>query len=179
MSELSIATFGGGCFWCTEGAFQQLQGVHSVQSGYAGGHTENPTYEAVCTGNTGHAEVVQIQYDASVISYRELLEVLFAIHDPTQLNRQGNDIGTQYRSAIFYHTEAQREVAEAFIAEVTADEVFDQPIVTEISPLQNWYPAEDHHEDYFNRNPEQPYCAAVVAPKLARFRKTFADKLKK
>lgn len=178
MSDLSIATFAGGCFWCTEGAFQQLQGVHSVQSGYAGGHTENPTYEAVCTGTTGYAEVVQLEFDEAKISYRELLEVLFAIHDPTQLNRQGNDIGSQYRSAIFFHTEEQRNTAEAFIAEVTADEIFDGPVVTEVTAVHNWYPAEDHHEDYFNRNSEQPYCAAVVAPKLARFRQTFANKLK-
>lgn len=179
MSELSSATFAGGCFWCTEGAFQQLQGVYSVQSGYAGGQTENPTYEAVCTGTTGHAEVVRLTFDEAEITYRELLEVLFAIHDPTQLNRQGNDIGTQYRSAIFYHTDEQREVAEAFIAEVTADAVFDAPVVTEVTAIHNWYPAEEVHENYFRRNPEQPYCAAVVAPKLARFRQTFANKLKK
>ncbi|MCO4321562.1 peptide-methionine (S)-S-oxide reductase MsrA [Aliidiomarina quisquiliarum] len=178
MSKNKVATFGGGCFWCTEGAFQQLKGVSTVVSGYAGGHVSEPTYEQVCTGTTGHAEVVQISYDENLISYRELLEVLFAIHDPTQLNRQGNDIGTQYRSVIFYHDEEQHAAASAIIAEITADQLFEQPLVTEVVPLNNWYPAELHHENYFARNPEQPYCAAVIAPKLAKFRATFAAKLK-
>lgn len=178
MSQNKVATFGGGCFWCTEGAFQQLKGVSAVVSGYAGGHVSEPTYEQVCTGTTGHAEVVQLSYDENLISYRELLEVLFAIHDPTQLNRQGNDIGTQYRSVIFYHDEEQHAAAADILAEITADQLFDQPLVTEIVPLNNWYPAELNHENYFARNPEQPYCAAVIAPKLAKFRATFAAKLK-
>lgn len=178
MSKNKVATFGGGCFWCTEGAFQQLKGVNSVVSGYAGGHVSEPTYEQVCTGTTGHAEVVQVSYDESLISYRELLEVLFAIHDPTQLNRQGNDIGTQYRSVIFYHDEDQHAAATNIIAEITTDQLFEQPLVTEVVPFNNWYPAELHHENYFSRNPEQPYCAAVIAPKLAKFRATFAAKIK-
>jgi len=178
VSENTLATFGGGCFWCTEGAFSQLAGVHTVTSGYAGGHTDSPTYEQVCTGTTGHAEVVQLAYDENVISYRELLEVLFAIHDPTQLNRQGNDIGTQYRSVIFYHNDEQQAEAEKIIAEITAEQLFDDAVVTEVTPLNGWYPAELSHEDYFARNPEQPYCAAVIAPKLAKFRATFAAKLK-
>ncbi|CUS47274.1 MAG: peptide-methionine (S)-S-oxide reductase MsrA [Idiomarinaceae bacterium HL-53] len=176
--QLQTATFGGGCFWCVESAFSQLQGVLAVQSGYAGGLIESPTYEQVCTGTTGHAEVVQITFDASVISYSELLEVLFAIHDPTQLNRQGNDIGTQYRSVIFYHNAEQQTQAEAFVQQVKADEIFANPVVTEISPLVNWFPAELYHADYYARNSEQPYCAAVIAPKLAKFRATFASKLK-
>jgi len=176
--QLQTATFGGGCFWCVESAFTQLRGVLSVQSGYAGGQIENPTYEQVCTGTTGHAEVVQITYDESAISYRELLEVLFAIHDPTQLNRQGNDIGTQYRSVIFFHNEAQQLEATEFLAEVTADDIFGAPVVTELSPLENWFPAELYHANYYERNSEQPYCAAVIAPKLAKFRATFASKLK-
>ncbi len=178
MSAIKTATFGGGCFWCTEGAFKQLAGVDRVVSGYAGGHLVNPTYEQVCTGTTGHAEVIQISYDESLISFRELLEVLFAIHDPTQLNRQGNDIGTQYRSVIFYHDEGQARAAEQILTEMAAEQLFDDPVVTEIAPLNNWYPAEQLHENYFERNPENPYCAAVVAPKLAKFRATFVSKLK-
>src|SRR5690554_314904 len=178
MSNKQVATFGGGCFWCTEGAFKQLIGVESVVSGYAGGHVSEPTYEQACGGDTGHAEVVQINFDDNLISYRELLEVLFAIHDPTELNRQGNDIGPQYRSVIFYHNPEQLEQAEKILKEMSADQLFEKPIVTEITAINNWYPAELHHENYFERNPEQPYCAAVIAPKLAKFRATFAAKLK-
>jgi len=177
-TQLNTATFGGGCFWCVESAFSQLKGIVEVHSGYAGGTIEQPTYEQVCSGNTGHAEVVQLTFNPAEISYRELLEVLFSIHDPTQLNRQGNDIGTQYRSVIFYHNESQRQIAEEFLAEVTRDNLFDAPVVTELSPLSNWFAAEQYHKDYYARNPEQPYCAAVIAPKLKKFRATFAAKLK-
>lgn len=176
--SLRKATFGGGCFWCVESAFNQLRGVTHVASGYAGGDVDNPTYEQVCAGTTGHAEVVQLEYDPKVITYRELLEVLFSIHDPTQLNRQGNDVGTQYRSVIFYHDQEQATVAEAFLLEVNSDQLFDAPVVTELAPLSNWSEAEQYHKDYYARNPEQPYCAAVIAPKLKKFRATFASKLK-
>ncbi|RTE86216.1 MULTISPECIES: peptide-methionine (S)-S-oxide reductase MsrA [Gammaproteobacteria] len=177
-NQLQTATFGGGCFWCIESAMKQLEGVISVQSGYSGGEVENPTYQQVCSGITGHAEVVQVVFDAHTISYRELLEVLFTIHDPTQLNRQGNDVGTQYRSVIFYHNEEQLEVAKAFLQEVTVEEIFEQPVVTELSPFMNWYAAEAYHANYYENNTEQPYCMAVIAPKLAKFRATFASKLK-
>ncbi|MCC5855682.1 MAG: peptide-methionine (S)-S-oxide reductase MsrA [Idiomarina sp.] len=176
--QTELATLGGGCFWCLESAFQQLQGVLSVRSGYAGGHVANPTYEQVCSGETGHAEVIQVLFDPSVIRFRELLEVFFSIHDPTQLNRQGNDVGTQYRSVIFAHNDAQAECAEATLAEIAAEDLFDAPVVTQLERFTEWFPAEAYHDDYFNRNPQQPYCAAVVAPKLAKFRKTFAAKLK-
>jgi len=165
------ATFGGGCFWCTEVIFQQLDGVHSVLPGYMGGHRENPTYEQVCSGATGHAEVVQVDYDESVLPYSGLLEVFFKTHDPTTLNRQGNDVGTQYRSVIFYHDDEQRLEAEAFIRQLTAHEVYDNLIVTEIAPAQTFYVAENYHHDYFNNNPQNPYCAAVIAPKLHKFLK--------
>lgn len=170
-------TLGGGCFWCTEGAYQQVRGITEVQSGYAGGHTEHPTYEEVCTGQTGHAEVVQLTFDPTVISVREILEIFFAIHDPTQLNRQGNDIGTQYRSAIFYHTDEQRLAAEAIIAEMEQEQVWPQPIVTALEAITVFWPAESYHENYVERNPENAYCQAVVQPKLAKFRRTFASKL--
>ncbi|SKB74767.1 peptide-methionine (S)-S-oxide reductase [Parapedobacter luteus] len=166
-----IATFGGGCFWCTEVIFKQLQGVKSVLPGYMGGQRENPTYEQVCTGATGHAEVVQIDYDETVLPYRKLLEVFFKTHDPTTLNRQGNDVGTQYRSVIFYHDEQQRIEAEEFIRQLTTHEVYDDPIVTAIAPAQPFYVAENYHHDYFNNNPQNPYCAAVIAPKLQKFLK--------
>ncbi|HHV93139.1 MAG TPA: peptide-methionine (S)-S-oxide reductase MsrA [Firmicutes bacterium] len=172
------ATLAGGCFWCLEAVFESLRGVSSVIPGFAGGTTVNPTYEEVCTGTTGHAEVVQITFDPAVISYRDLLEVFFSIHDPTTLNRQGPDVGTQYRSAIFYHTEEQRQMAEAVIAELEASKVFDLPIVTEVVPLTAFYPAEDYHENYYNLNPNQPYCRTVIAPKIAKFRKKFQDRLK-
>jgi peptide-methionine (S)-S-oxide reductase len=172
-----IATFGGGCFWCLDGAFRQLRGVESVVSGYAGGRRPNPTYEQVCAGVTGHAEVVQITFDASVITYRDLLGVLFTIHDPTTLNRQGNDVGTQYRSIILYHSPAQERDAKVAIAELERERVWDTPIVTEVVPFSVFYPAEGSHQDYFNRNPNQPYCAAIVAPKVAKVRKTYFDRL--
>ncbi|TLY19031.1 MAG: peptide-methionine (S)-S-oxide reductase MsrA [Nitrospirae bacterium] len=173
-----IATLAGGCFWCLEAVYDRMKGVESVESGYIGGKTPNPTYEAVCTGRTGHAEAVQITFDSKVVSCRELLEVFFAIHDPTTLNRQGHDVGTQYRSAIFYHSPEQKVVAEDVIAALTKDKVFDDPIVTEVVPATTFYVAEDYHQEYFARNPTQGYCMAVVNPKVAKFRKLFAEKLK-
>ena len=181
MSEVQtreVATLAGGCFWCLDAVYKDLRGVERVVSGYAGGHIPNPTYSAVCEGTTGHAEVVQITYDPRAASFRELLEVFFTIHDPTTLNRQGADIGSQYRSAIFYHTPEQRETAEAVIAEMTAAQVWDAPIVTEVVPLTEFYPAESYHQNYFENNPAQPYCRAVVAPKVSKFRKLFLEKLK-
>jgi peptide-methionine (S)-S-oxide reductase len=172
------ATLAGGCFWCLEAAFQQLKGVTKVTSGYAGGTVPNPTYEAVCTGRTGHAEVVQIEFDQAVVSYRELLEVFFLIHDPTTLNRQGGDVGTQYRSAIFYHSPQQQQEVEAVIAELAAGKVWDDPIVTEVVPLEAFYPAEEYHRDYFRRNPGQAYCRTVIAPKVAKLRKQYFERLK-
>ena len=177
MSE--IATFGGGCFWCLDAAFRQLNGVERVVSGYAGGRRPNPTYEQVCSGVTGHAEVIQITFDPDAISYRDLLGVLFTIHDPTTLNRQGNDVGTQYRSVIFHHSPEQQRVAEEVVAELTAEKVWDDPIVTEIAPAGAFYPAEGYHQDYFSKNPNQPYCAAIVAPKVSKVRKAFFDRLVK
>jgi peptide-methionine (S)-S-oxide reductase len=174
-----IATLAGGCFWCLEAVYDQMKGVESVESGYMGGQTPDPSYEAVCTGQTGHAEVVQIMFDPRIVSYREILEVFFAIHDPTTLNRQGNDVGTQYRSAIFYHSAEQKSVAQDVIATLTKDKVFDQPIVTEVVPAGPFYVAEDYHQEYFARNPSQPYCTYVVNPKVAKFRKQFAEKMKK
>ena len=173
-----IATLAGGCFWCLEAVYDRMKGVESVESGYIGGKHPNPTYEAVCTGRTGHAEAVQITFDPSVVSYRELLEVFFAIHDPTTLNRQGHDVGSQYRSAIFYHSPDQKAVAEDVIAAFTKEKVFDDPIVTEVVPAATFYVAEDYHQEYFARNPTQGYCVAVVNPKVAKFRKLFAEKLK-
>lgn len=174
-----VATLAGGCFWCLEAVYVEMEGVERVQSGYAGGTVPNPTYEQVCSGRTGHAEVVQITYDPSVISYRDLLEVFFAIHDPTTLNRQGADVGTQYRSAIFYHDERQRAIAEQMIRELQAAGKWQDPIVTEVVPLTAFYPAEAYHRDYFARHPNQPYCRLVVAPKVAKARQQFALKLKK
>jgi peptide-methionine (S)-S-oxide reductase len=173
------ATLAGGCFWCLEAAFDQLNGVESVQSGYAGGGVANPSYEQVCTGRTGHAEVVQVRFDPDVITYRDLLEVFFVIHDPTTLNRQGADAGTQYRSAIFYHTPEQRAEAERVIADLTARKVWDDPIVTQVVPLEAFYPAEEYHRDYYRRNPNQGYCQIVVAPKVAKVRKQYFERLKK
>ena len=175
---METVTLAGGCFWCLEAVFQQLKGVTKVTSGYAGGTVPNPTYEAVCTGRTGHAEVVQIEFDPAVVSYRELLDVFFVIHDPTTLNRQGVDEGTQYRSAVFYHAPQQQQVAEAVIAELEAGKVWDDPIVTEVVPLDAFYPAEEYHRDYFRRNPGQSYCRAVIAPKVAKLRKHYFEKLK-
>jgi peptide-methionine (S)-S-oxide reductase len=172
------ATLGGGCFWCLEAVFEQVRGVHRVQSGYCGGKLANPSYRQVCGGATGHAEVVQVTFDPAVISFREILEVFFAIHDPTTLNRQGNDVGTQYRSAIFYQTPEQKQVAEGLIAELNAAHIWDRPLVTQVVPFEAFYPADDYHQGYFRTNPEQPYCMAVVAPKVAKFRKQHLDKLK-
>ena len=174
-----VATLGGGCFWCLEAVYDQMQGVEAVESGYMVGRIVNPTYEAVCSGDTGHAEVVRVTFDPKVASFRDILEVLFAIHDPTTLNRQGNDSGTQYRSAIFYHTPAQLETARAMIDELRADKVFRDPIVTEVSAAKIFYEAENYHQEYFERNTGQPYCMFVVAPKLQKFRKEYAAKLKK
>jgi peptide-methionine (S)-S-oxide reductase len=173
----SRATLAGGCFWCLDAAYRRLRGVKSVASGYAGGHVANPSYEAVCTGRTGHAEVVQLEFDPSVITYRELLEVFFGIHDPTTLNRQGNDIGPQYRSAIFPHGAEQERIAREIIDELEAEHTFDAPIVTAIEPLGTFYPAEKYHQDYYDRNQNQPYCAAVISPKIAKLRRKFAEKL--
>lgn len=173
------ATLAGGCFWCLEAVFLQLKGVSKAQSGYAGGRRPNPTYEQVCTGTTGHAEVVRVTYDPSVIGFGDLLDVFFTIHDPTTLNRQGGDAGTQYRSAIFFESADQETAARAKIAALAAERVWDDPIVTEIAPLTEFYPAEAYHDDYFARNPQNPYCAAVIAPKVAKARKHFFEKLSK
>lgn len=172
------ATLGAGCFWCVEAVFDDLKGVESVESGYSGGHTENPTYKEVCSETTGHAEVVQIRFDPHEISFRDILRVFFTVHDPTTLNRQGNDIGTSYRSAIFYHDDNQKQIAEEVIKEITDARIYDDPIVTEVKPFDKFYIAEDYHQEYFANNPNQPYCAAVVAPKVAKFRQKFADRLK-
>ncbi|MBI3974991.1 MAG: peptide-methionine (S)-S-oxide reductase MsrA [Armatimonadetes bacterium] len=174
-----IATLAGGCFWCLEAVYEQLQGIEKVVSGYSGGARPNPTYEQVCSGATGHAEVVQLAFDPSVISYRDILEVFFTIHDPTTLNRQGGDTGTQYRSAIFYHSPEQQTTAAQVIAELKGAGLWDRPFVTEITSFQAFYPAEEYHQQYFQRNPYQPYCRAVVAPKVAKFRKQYLSKLKK
>jgi peptide-methionine (S)-S-oxide reductase len=173
-----IATLGGGCFWCLEAVYNRMKGVVSVTSGYMGGKRENPTYQQVCSGATGHAEVVQVEFDPQEITYRDILEVFFGIHDPTTLNRQGNDIGTQYRSVIFYHSDEQRRVAGDIIRELEAEKAFDSPIVTAVEPAQPFYRAEDYHQEYFANNPNQPYCAFVVAPKVAKFRKKFAERVR-
>jgi peptide-methionine (S)-S-oxide reductase len=173
-----VATLAGGCFWCIETVFKRLRGVEWAVSGYMGGHTLNPTYQDICNGDTGHAEVVQISFDPEQISYRDLLAVFFTLHDPTQRNRQGNDVGSQYRSAIFWHTPAQQAEAEAVIAELSAAQQYDGPIVTEVTAATTFYPAEDYHQGYFERNPAQPYCQFVVAPKVAKARATFRDILK-
>lgn len=174
-----VATLAGGCFWCLEAVFDDLKGVDSVESGYMGGTTANPSYEAVCSGETGHAEVVRLTFDPKHVSFKEILEVFFVIHDPTTLNRQGNDVGTQYRSAIFYHSPEQKAAAEQVIASMAAAEVYEDPIVTEVVPAQEFHMAEDYHQEYFRRNPAQPYCTLVVRPKVAKFRKHFLEKLKK
>ena len=172
-----VATLAGGCFWCLDAVFRDLRGVERVESGYSGGTTPNPSYEQVCSGRTGHAEVVQVTFDPATISYRDLLGVFFAIHDPTTLNRQVGDVGTQYRSAIFYHSPEQRATAEQVIRELEAEGLWDDPIVTEVTPFTAFYPAESYHQDYFNRNPYQPYCAAVIAPKVAKFRSKYLERL--
>jgi peptide-methionine (S)-S-oxide reductase len=177
--ELSIATFGGGCFWCTEAVFQRVKGVEKVVSGYMGGKVKNPTYKEVTTGLTGHAEVIQITYNPSIISYDELLEIFWGTHDPTTLNRQGADVGTQYRSVIFYHNEAQKELAETYKKKLDSSGAFERTIVTEISPASAFYKAEDYHQNYFNLNSNVPYCTYVIQPKLDKFNKVFSNKLKK
>jgi peptide-methionine (S)-S-oxide reductase len=177
--RVETATLAGGCFWCLEAVFADLRGVERVVSGYAGGDVPNPTYRAVCSGTTGHAEVVQLTYDPQVVSFEELLEVFFTIHDPTTLNRQGGDIGTQYRSAIFYHSPEQKETAERLISQFDAEHIWDAPIVTEVSPLEVFYPAEDYHQEYYQNNQNQPYCRAVIAPKVSKFRQKYLEKLKR
>src|SRR5262245_50388031 len=174
---METATFGNGCFWCTEAVFQRLKGVISVQSGYTGGHVDHPSYEQVCMGDTGHAEAIQITYDPSQITYDELLEVFWKTHDPTTLNRQGNDVGTQYRSAIFYHNEQQRKLAEEYKKKLDAEKIWKDPIVTEITPFTNFFPAENYHKDYYNKNGYQPYCVFVIKPKLEKLEKLFRKKL--
>jgi peptide-methionine (S)-S-oxide reductase len=176
---VEAATLGGGCFWCIEAAFNEIRGVVNVESGYAGGELASPTYEQVCTGTTGHAEAVQVTFDPHAISFREILQIFFASHDPTTLNRQGADVGTQYRSVIFYHNTEQKEAAEQTIAELDAAKVWDSPIVTQVEPFKNFYKAEDYHREYFSRHPEAAYCRIVIAPKIAKLRKKYREKLKK
>ena len=174
-----VATLGGGCFWCTEAVFDELKGVERVESGYSGGRTQNPTYAQVCSGTTGHAEVIQITFDPQVVSFKQILEVFFTVHDPTTLNRQGADVGTQYRSVIFYHTDEQKAVAEQVIREVNESGLWDAPVVTELAPFETFYLAEDYHQEYFRLNGSQPYCRMVVAPKVAKFREHYREQLKK
>ena len=178
-TNLQTATLAGGCFWCLEAVFDDVKGVHGVESGYAGGAMANPSYREVCNGNTGHAEVVQVHFDPNVVSYRDLLNVFFAIHDPTTLNRQGADVGTQYRSAIFHHDDEQKMIAEELVKDLNAQKIWDKPIVTEVAKLDKLYMAEDYHQEYFAKNPYQPYCQAVVAPKVSKFRKHHLEMLKK
>jgi peptide-methionine (S)-S-oxide reductase len=178
-NKYEVATFGAGCFWCTEAVFQRLKGVIKVESGYSGGTVPNPSYEAVCTGKTGHAECSQITFDPKVISYAKLLEVFWKVHDPTELNRQGNDVGTQYRSVIFYHNEEQKKLAENYKKELDKEKIWDKPIVTEIVQSKAFYIAEDYHQNYYNQHSDKPYCSFVITPKLEKFEKVFADKLKK
>src|SRR5213593_4148918 len=178
MPQREVATLAGGCFWCLEAAFQQLKGVEKVESGYAGGHVANPSYEQVCTGTTGHAEVLQITFDPAIISFDDLLHVFFTIHDPTTLNRQGGDVGTQYRSAIFYNSPEQEKTARQVMAEIFKAGIWGRPIVTEVAPLQPFYRAEEYHQDYFRKNPTAGYCRVVIAPKVSKFRKQFAARLK-
>jgi peptide-methionine (S)-S-oxide reductase len=174
-----IATLAGGCFWCMEAVFDELKGVESVESGYSGGHVPNPTYRQVCAESTGHAESVRITFDPAIITYRELLNIFFSVHDPTTLNRQGNDVGSSYRSVIFYHDEAQKQSAEAVIQEINAAKLWPNPIVTEVTKFEVFYMAEDYHQEYFANNGGQPYCRVVVAPKVAKFRQHFYERLKK
>lgn len=179
MSDREVATLGGGCFWCLEAVYEQLIGVEEVESGYSGGMVDNPSYQAVCTGSTGHAEVVQITFDPQAISFEELLKVFFTIHDPTTLNRQGADVGSQYRSAVFYHDEGQKAIAERVIREITTARLWENPIVTEVTPLTAFYRAEDYHQEYYRRNPGQGYCRVVIAPKVAKFRRQYLTRLKR
>lgn len=178
MTNYQKATFGAGCFWCVEAVFQRLEGVESVVSGYTGGKTENPTYKQICTGNTGHAEVIQVTFDSEKISYQDLLEVFWHTHDPTTLNRQGNDAGTQYRSAIYYHDDNQKQIAEQSKKEADNSGDFSDPIVTEITPIGTFYPAEDYHQNYYNENSYQPYCSFVITPKIKKLQKNYNEKLK-
>jgi peptide-methionine (S)-S-oxide reductase len=179
MSNSETATLGAGCFWCVEAVFDDLNGVEDVVSGYSNGHTLNPTYREVCNGDTGHAEVTQIKFDTEVVSFRDILHIFFAVHDPTTMNRQGGDIGTQYRSGIYFHSPEQEKTAHEVIDELNAEHIWDSPIVTEVVPVSNYFPAEDYHQEYFANNPNVPYCQAVVAPKVAKFRQKYVDKLKK
>ncbi len=177
-SRMEIATLGGGCFWCLEAVYQELRGVEKVESGYSGGDVPNPTYRQVCSETTGHAEVVQVTFDPDEVSYRDILEVYFTIHDPTTLNRQGADVGTQYRSVVFYHTEEQKRVAEEVISDLEAEGIWNSPIVTEVAPFDEFYVAEDYHQNYFRNNGFQPYCQVIIAPKVAKFRKQHLERLK-
>lgn len=177
--DREIATLAGGCFWCLEAVYDELRGVEDVVSGYSGGTVPNPSYEMVCTGTTGHAEVVQITFDSKLISFKQILQVFFTIHDPTTLNRQGPDVGAQYRSAIFYHSPEQKATAEQLIAELESSMVWDRPIVTKVTPFERFYPAETYHQEYFKRNPDQAYCRIVISPKIAKLRKRYLDELKK
>ncbi|EJN57091.1 peptide-methionine (S)-S-oxide reductase MsrA [Halogranum rubrum] len=177
MADTELATVAGGCFWCIEAPFKELRGVASVTSGYCGGHVENPSYEAVCREETGHAEAVQIEYDPDELDYEDILAVFFTVHDPTTVDRQGPDVGSQYRSGVFYHDDEQKEAAEAFIEELEADGIYDDPIVTEVSPLETFYEAEGYHQDYFEKNPNSTYCTVNINPKLSKLRERFADKL--
>lgn len=178
MANIQQATLAGGCFWCIESAFNTVEGIESAFSGYAGGHVDNPSYQQVCSEKTGHAEVVRVNFDADIISYRDVLEIFFSLHNPTQLNRQGNDVGTQYRSAIYYHDEAQKQQAQAIIAEIEKQQIWPEAVVTEVTEINNYFQAEDYHQDYFSNNPQNQYCNMVVAPKLAKFKKNFASRLK-
>ena len=173
-----VAVLGGGCFWCLEAVYEQLKGVYKVESGYSGGHVKNPSYEAVCAGVTGHAEVVQVTFTPDVVSYKEILQIFFTIHDPTTLNRQGADVGTQYRSAIFYHSPEQKATAEQVMSEIDASGIWGRPIVTELSPIEEFFKAESYHQEYYRRNPNQGYCRVVIEPKVVKFRQKFADLLK-
>lgn len=178
MSKQETITLGGGCFWCTEAVFDRVRGVVDVESGYANGHIDHPSYQAVCDGDTGHAEVLKVDFDPEVISLRQILEIFFATHDPTTLNRQGNDVGTQYRSAVYYGNEQQKQVIDDLLREIGQDKLFGSPVVTEVEPLRSYWPAEAYHQDYYQQHPEQGYCAFVVGPKVEKFRKTFASLLK-
>ena len=175
MSQVQTIALGAGCFWCTEAVYVKVRGVTDVESGYSNGQAKNPSYQDVCTGTTGHAEVVKLEYDPAQVTTRQILEIFFTVHDPTQLNRQGNDVGTQYRSGIYYTTPEQKQEAEGIIAELTREKAWDAPIVTEVKPMENYWPAEEYHQDFFEKNPHQGYCVAVAAPKVAKFRKTFRE----
>ena len=175
MSDLQTIVLGGGCFWCTESVYKEVRGVTDVESGYSNGETQQPTYEQVCTGRTGHNEVVKLTYDPAQVSLRQLLEIFFVVHDPTQMNRQGNDTGTQYRSGIYYTTPEQKQVADDMLRQIGQEKLFSRPVVTEVLPMTNYWPAEDYHQDFFEKNPTQGYCLAVAAPKVAKFRKTFTE----